>query len=252
MAKEKILIVDDELQIQELIRMYLIKEDFEVICASNGNEACLLALQEKPDLIILDILMPELDGLETCTKLRKTTDVPILFLSCKNQDIDKILGLSVGGDDYVTKPFSPSVLIARVKAHLRRNRLLSENKVEKQFLRYPGLEIDIASHSVFVNHALISLTTKEFDLLVFLAKHPNRVFYTSQIFEKIWDDHSFEKDARTVMVHISNLRKKIEKNPTKPQYIITVRGVGYKFGGSFSSMQNYTPLYKNCASCHYQ
>ncbi|MCT4620424.1 MAG: response regulator transcription factor [Marinisporobacter sp.] len=251
MSKERILVVDDELQIQELIRMYLMKEGFDVICASNGDDAYEVALQKKPDLIILDILMPGLDGLETCTELRKKTDVPILFLSCKDQDIDKVLGLSVGGDDYITKPFSPRVLIARVKAHLRRNRLLSERTIEKQFLRYPGLEIDLSSHSVFVNHSLIPLTTKEFDLFVFLAKHPNRVFYTRQIFERIWNDHSFEKDTRTVMVHISNLRKKIEKDPTNPQYVVTVRGVGYKFNSSFSSIKRDSSLYKNCISYPY-
>lgn len=229
MSSGKILIVDDEPEIKELIRMYLLKEGFNVIYASNGEQAYKIALLEKPDLIILDILLPGQDGIETCTKLRKNIDVPILFLSCKNQDIDKILGLAVGGDDYITKPFSPSVLVARVKAHLRRSHQLSEAKNKSQSLIYPGLEINIVSHSVLVNNFPITLTAKEFEILVFLAKNPNRVFYASQIFERIWVNGSLDGDDRTIMVHISNLRKKIEQDPANPKYIVTVRGFGYKF-----------------------
>lgn len=249
MAREKILVVDDEAEISELIRMYLVKEGFQVILTSTGEQAYEMASHESPDLIILDILLPGQDGIETCTQLRRLMDVPILFLSCKDQDLDKILGLSVGGDDYITKPFSPSVLVARVKAHLRRSHISSETKNKKQSLIYPGLEINLSSRSVLVNHSPVTLTAKEFNLLVFLAQNPNRVFYTSQIFEKIWDNYSFEKDARTVMVHISNLRKKIEQDHTKPKYIITVRGVGYKFSGLTATIKK-NSVCENCSLYH--
>lgn len=233
MVKEKIMIVDDEKQIIDLIYMYLIREGFQVISAQNGEDALRLSLKENPDLIILDILLPGQDGIEVCTKLRKNTDVPILFLSCKNQDMDKILGLSIGGDDYITKPFSPNVLLARIKAHLRRTHLQSEHTSNKKILNYSDLKIDLDSRTVFVNDSLVELTTKEFDIITLLAKNPNRVFYTSQIFENIWNTYSLDYDIRTVMVHISNIRKKIEQDPTNPKYIITVRGIGYKFNGNY-------------------
>lgn len=236
MIREKILVVDDEAEIRDLIYLYLNKEGFQVFGASTSQEARELTYCERPDLIILDILLPTQDGLELCGQLRKITDVPIIFLSCKSEDIDKILGLTVGGDDYMTKPFSPGELVARVKAHLRRSHLQVRNNEAKQILRYPGLEIYLTSHSVFVNNTPVFLTAKEFELLVFFAQNPNRVFYTDQIFQKIWKTYGLEGDTRTVMVHISNLRKKIEPNPAEPKYILTVRGIGYKFNGSLKSI----------------
>lgn len=232
MMKQKILVVDDEIEIRDLIYLYLSREGFKVLGASNSQEACELTYKLRPDLIILDILLPTKDGFELCAQLRKTTDVPIIFLSCKTENMDKILGLTVGGDDYMTKPFSPGELVARVKAHLRRSHIQDRNSALKQVLRYPGLEIHLASHTVLVNNKPVDLTAKEFELLVLFAQNPNRVFYTDQIFQKIWKTYGLEGDTRTVMVHISNLRKKIEPNHTTPKYILTVRGVGYKFSGS--------------------
>jgi DNA-binding response OmpR family regulator len=227
----KILVVEDEEEIKNLISMYLVEEGFHVIWASNGKQACELTIKENPDLILLDILLPGQDGIEVCSQLRRHTNAPIIFVTCKKEDIDMILGLSIGGDDYITKPFSPRVLVARVKAHLRRGHIQTEKLTTQKILHYPGLYIDISSRSVFVNDIQITLTAKEFDILALLAKNPNRVFYTSQIFEKIWKTYVLDRDFKTVMVHMSNLRKKIEPQPSNPKYILTVRGIGYKFNG---------------------
>jgi DNA-binding response OmpR family regulator len=233
MAGEKILVVDNEPEIVELISLYLIKEGYEVISTDNGDQVFDLVLLHKPDLIILDIVLPGMDGIEICRQLRKTHITPILFISCKSEDIDVILGLSMGGDDYITKPFSPSQLVARVRAHLRRSSLLDPRRDDPQILKFPGLEIDLVSHFVKVGNKPISLSAKEFDLLTLLAKTPNRVYKIEHLFELIWSLDSLG-DPRTLIVHISNLRKKIEPNPTEPRYIITVRGVGYKFNSSFA------------------
>jgi DNA-binding response OmpR family regulator len=232
MSEKKILIVDDEPEIVELISLYLLREGFEVIRAYNGQQVFELVLQHKPDIIILDVLLPGLDGIEICRQLRKTYHAPILFLSGKSEDMDIILGLSIGGDDYITKPFSPSQLVARVKAHLRRYAIINHQRENPQVLKFPGLEIDLISHNVKVGGQSISLSAKEFDLLTLMAKTPNRVYKIEHLFELIWSLESLG-DPRTLIVHISNLRKKIEKNPAEPRYIITVRGVGYKFLGSF-------------------
>jgi len=231
MSGEKILVVDDEPEIIELLTLYLVRDGYEVISTGNGRQVFDLVSEHKPDLILLDILLPGLDGIEVCRQLRKTHNTPILFISCKSEDIDIILGLSIGGDDYITKPFSPSQLVARVKAHLRRNLLLDQQKDEPQQLRFPGLIIDLISHNVKVNGRPISLSSKEFDLLSIMAKTPNRVYKIEHLFELVWSLNSLG-DPRTLIVHISNLRKKIEPNPAEPRYIITVRGVGYKFNGS--------------------
>jgi DNA-binding response OmpR family regulator len=232
MAGEKILVVDDEPEIVELISLYLIKEGYEVLSVGNGQTVFDMVLLHKPDLIILDILLPGMDGIEVCRQLRKTNNTPILFISCKSEDIDIILGLSMGGDDYITKPFSPSQLVARVKAHLRRYSIIDQHREDPQTLKFPGLEIDLVSHIVKVGSQHISLSAKEFDLLTLLAKTPNRVYKIEHLFELIWSLDSLG-DPRTLIVHISNLRKKIEPNPAEPRYIITVRGVGYKFNSSF-------------------
>jgi DNA-binding response OmpR family regulator len=184
--------------------------------------------QFSPDLVILDILLPGMDGIEICRKLRQTYSTPILFISCKSEDMDIILGLSIGGDDYVTKPFSPSQLVARVKAHLRRKQQLDQEKEELRQLSFPGLEIDLLTRNVWVNGSLIPLSSKEFDLLALLAKKPNRVVPIQHLYKEAWGVDS-NGDTRTLLVHISNLRKKIEKDPADPVFIQTVRGVGYKF-----------------------
>jgi DNA-binding response OmpR family regulator len=233
MSGEKILVVDDEPEIVELISLYLLREGYEVIRANNGLQVFELVQQHRPDLIILDILLPGLDGIEVCRQLRKTYNHPIIFISCKKEDIDVILGLSMGGDDYITKPFSPSQLVARVKAQLRRYVITEQQREDPQILKFPGLEIDMISHYVKVSGKPVSLSAKEFDLLSLLAKTPNRVYKIEQLFELIWSLES-HGDPRTLIVHISNLRKKIEANPAEPRYIITVRAVGYKFNGSFA------------------
>lgn len=230
MAGEKILVVDDEPEIRELISLNLIKSGYQVSVAGNGPQALKMAGELRPDLIILDILLPGLNGFQVCQELRKSSNVPVLFLSCKDEDADKILGLTIGGDEYITKPFSPGVLVARVEAHLRRNRMLGAAKKENNVFTFPGLSIDMSSHSVVVNRKNVELSAKEFQLLVLLAGSANKVIGLEQLYHTLWDSHSFG-DTRTVMVHISNLRKKIEQDPARPRYITTIRGVGYRFNG---------------------
>ncbi|MBS4202369.1 response regulator transcription factor [Bacillus sp. FJAT-49732] len=235
MNKETILIVDDDDDIRKVLELYLCDAGYRVIEADNGYTVMDIFEQEKPDLIILDVMLPGLDGLEVCQMIRRKSDVPILFLSAKEDDIDKIVGLGVGGDDYISKPFSPSVLTAKVKAHLRRNRQFDKrvdafdnSQSRKPIISYPGLVIDQESYSVKANGKDIHLSTKEYQILCLLAANPNRVFSFEQLFQMIWGESSFG-DHRTVMVHISNLRKKIEDDPTSPEFISTVRGIGYKF-----------------------
>lgn len=227
--KEKILVVDDEQEIVELIMIYLQKEGFEVITCDRGDEVLRHIDEHQPDLIILDVLLPGLDGIEACREIRKHSNVPIIFISCKSDDMDIILGLGVGGDDYMVKPFSPGHLVARVKAHLRRNTMLQTWQQDDK-LTFEGLEINLTSHQVFAHGQEIQLSSKEFDLLALLAKHPMKVFKIDELYEKIWGSDSLG-DTRTLMVHISNLRKKIEKDAANPTFIVTIRGVGYKFAG---------------------
>lgn len=239
MAREKILVIDDENEINELIKSYLLKEGFKVYTVDNGRNALEAVRLEKPDLIILDIMLPDIDGIELCLEIRKQSNAPILFLSCKSEEIDKILALSVGGDDYLTKPFLPGELVARIKAHLRRNRLLMQAKKQPRVIRYPGLEINLDSHEVWVDDEPVTLSSKEFDILSILVKNPKRIYSMDQLFQMVWQMNSLDGDSRTVMVYISNLRKKIEKNPSNPKYIINVRGVGYKFNHSlFENQKN--------------
>lgn len=228
MAGEIILVVDDEEEIVELISLYLRKEGYQVISSHSGSEALTLVQEHRPDLVILDILLPETDGIEVCRQIRKSHNTPILFLSCKSEDMDIILGFSIGGDDYITKPFSPGQLVARVKAHLRRSHLLEQHKEESQHLNFPGLEIDLLSRTVRVDGTLVPLSSKEFDLLIHLAKSPNKVISLEQLYKMTWGVDS-NGDTRTLLVHISNLRKKIEPHPSDPRFIHTVRGIGYKF-----------------------
>jgi len=226
------MIVDNEMEIVQLMRLYLTQEGFNVVWTTDSNSALSLLEKENPDLIILDIVMPNLSGFDLCSKIRTVSSAPILFVSCKNGDMDKVLGLSIGGDDYITKPFSPTELVARVKAHLRRKNInapLHPYPVDENRMTFGDLEIDIEGHSVYLKGFPIHLTAKEFELLTLLCRFPNRVFTNRQIFEKIWDPYGIEDDFRTVNVHIYNIRKKIESDTENPIYVITVRGVGYKF-----------------------
>ena len=232
MSQSKILVVDNEMEIIQLLRLYLSREGYQVVWTTDSTKALPLTCEEKPDLILLDIVMPGLSGLEVCSKIREHCDTPILFVSCKGEDIDKVLGFTIGGDDYITKPFSPAELVARVKAHLRRKNMstTSDNDYHPQnTISFGQLVIDLNAHTVIVRDQPVYLTAKEFDLFVLLCKYPNRVFTPKQIFNHIWDSYGIEEDFRTVMVHISNIRKKIETDPEHPKYIHTVRGVGYKF-----------------------
>lgn len=229
MAGEKILVVDDETEISELIALYLSKNGYSVITAYTGYSALDLVAKHNPDLIVLDIFLPDIDGLELCQEIRKKSDAPVIFLSCRSEETDKILGLAVGGDDYITKPFSPGELIARIKAHLRRNRISSVKKEQKSdTIEYPGIIIDFLSHSVIVDDKSVALSSKEFEILAILVQNPNVLFSLGQIYDSIWGVDNFG-DTRTVMVHMSNLRKKIEADPANPKFILTIKGVGYKF-----------------------
>lgn len=231
MAKEKILIVDDEVEITKLICAYLTKEQYSPIAAHNGKQALALLKKEKPDLIILDIMLPDTDGSSLSLEIRKISNAPIIFLSCKTQEIDKIIALSAGGDDYMTKPFMPGELVARIKAHLRRQYSLTNAAPENKnnIYEFDDFTIDFEAHELTVKGKQITLTMKEFEVLRLLVENPRKVFSASRIFETVWKTNCMENDTKTVMVYISNLRKKIEANPNNPQYILSVRGVGYKF-----------------------
>ena len=228
-SKQKILIVDDDNNIAELIALYLTKECFETKIVNDGEEALREFASFRPDLIILDLMLPGVDGFEICRQIRSQKNTPIIMVSAKKDDIDKIRGLGLGADDYMTKPFSPSELVARVKAHLARyERLVSSAKEANDIIEIRGLKIDKTARRVFVNGEEKVFTTKEFDLLTFLAEHPNHVFTKDELFKEIWDMDSIG-DIATVTVHIKKIREKIEYDTSKPQYIETIWGVGYRF-----------------------
>jgi DNA-binding response OmpR family regulator len=228
----KILIVEDEKPIGDLERDYLEINGYEVDVETNGELGLKNALKNDYDLIILDIMLPGMDGFEICKRIRVQKDVPIIMVSAKKEDIDKIRGLGLGADDYITKPFSPGELVARVKAHISRyERLISTNdggKSQNDEIRIGGITIENISRSVDLNGKSLALTAKEYDLLLFLASNPNRVFTKEQLFEHVWGMDSFG-DIATVIVHIKKLRQKIEVNSSEPKYIETIWGVGYKF-----------------------
>ncbi|WP_423801981.1 response regulator transcription factor [Neobacillus sp. SAB-20_R2A] len=224
---KKILIIEDDLDIGELQQDYLEIDGYEVELQTSGKEGLKRALNKDYDLLIIDIMLPEVDGFEICKQVRAVKNIPILIVSAKKEDIDKIRGLGLGADDYIIKPFSPSELVARVKAHLSRyERLIGNNDITNKEIRIRGLVIDELARKVLVNNQKISLTAKEFDLLLFLAKHPNRVFSKEDLFESIWGLDS-SGDITTITVHIRKIRGKIEKDPSKPQFIETVWGAGY-------------------------
>lgn len=226
----KILIIEDEEEIAELERDYLEMNEFEVMIESRGNIGLAKALEEKFDLIILDLMLPGVDGFEICRKIRETQDIPILMVSAKKDDVNKIRGLGLGADDYITKPFSPSELVARVKAHLARYQRLVESGAEKRksMVEIRGIKIDLESRQVYVEGVEKTFTAKEFDTLAFLAQHPNRVFTKEELFEKIWGMEACG-DVATVAVYIKKIREKIETNSSNPKIIETIWGVGYRF-----------------------
>jgi two-component system OmpR family response regulator len=231
MASNKILIVEDDTSLLTTLKYNLQKEGYEVITSVDGAEAVETARKAKPDLIILDVMLPKMNGFEVCRILRKEMIVPILMLTAKAEETDKIVGLELGADDYMTKPFSIRELLARVRAMLRRAKMVELRTVdEKTLLKISDLEIDPARHRASLRETALDLTPKEFDLLVFLAKNKGFVFNREQLLEKVWG-YDYAGDTRTVDVHIRWLRQKIETDPQKPKYLITVRGTGYKLEG---------------------
>ena len=229
MEKEKILIVDDEKDIRDLIEIYLRNEGYTVLKASTGLEAIQMVEKEKVDLIILDIMMPVVNGIDACIKIREQHNTPIIMLSAKVEDIDKILGLSVGADDYLAKPFNPLELIARVKAQLRRYTKLNKAVTSHKILEEGHLKMNLETGKVYKDQQEIFLTPTEFSMLKLLWVNKGVVFKIETIYERVWEQEYFDNN-NTVMVHIRKLREKIEENPRIPEYIFTVWGVGYKFG----------------------
>ena len=225
----KILIIEDEVAIADLEKDYLELSGFEVAIENAGDTGLERALSEKFDLIVLDLMLPGMDGFEVCKKIREEQNIPILMVSAKKDDIDKIRGLSLGADDYMTKPFSPSELVARVKAHMARyDRLVSSNQKTNDIVEIRGIKIDKTARRVYIDGEEKAFTTKEFDLLTFLAENPNHVFTKEELFREIWDMDSIG-DIATVTVHIKKIREKIEFDTANPQYIETIWGVGYRF-----------------------
>ena len=225
----RILIIEDETSIAELERDYLELSDFEVELEEDGSKGLERALNEDFDLMILDLMLPGMDGFEICKRFREVKNTPIIIISAKKEDIDKIRGLGLGADDYMTKPFSPSEMVARVKAHLARyERLIGSGNSENEVIEIRGLKIDKTARRVWINGEEKNFTTKEFDLLAFLAQNPNHVYTKEELFSKMWDMESIG-DIATVTVHIKKIREKIEFNTAKPQYIETIWGVGYRF-----------------------
>ena len=226
---KRILIIEDEESIAELEKDYLELSGFEVEIENDGAEGLKKALGEEFDLFILDLMLPGVDGFEICRKVREVKNTPIIMVSAKKEDIDKIRGLGLGADDYITKPFSPSEMVARVKAHLARyERLIGSSMPDNEIIEIRSLKIDKTARRVWVNGEEKNFTTKEFDLLTFLAQNPNHVYTKEELFNKIWDMESIG-DIATVTVHIKKIREKIEFNTAKPQYIETIWGVGYRF-----------------------
>ena len=227
MADSKVLIVEDDKTLLSVLEYNLAKESYNVVSATDGVEALEIARKEKPDLIILDIMLPKMSGFEVCRILRKEMTAPILMLTAKDDEIDKIAGLDLGADDYMTKPFSMRELLARARAMLRRAEMQVPKLAAENQLKFGDIEVDIRRHSVTKGGNILSLTPKEFDLLTFLASNKGLVFSRDQLLENIWG-YDYFGNTRTVDVHIRWLREKIENNPNKPKRLVTVRGVGYK------------------------
>lgn len=230
---KKILIVDDEKPIVEILTYNLKKEGYDTIEANNGEDAVVMALQENPDLILLDVMLPVMDGFSVCKKLRETIDTPILMLTAKEDEIDKIVGLELGADDYITKPFSVRELMARIKANLRKSPSAKkeENSNKKsQILKVGVLSLDLEKYEAKVRGKVVDLTLREFELLKFLATQEGQVFSREALLEKVWG-YEYFGDIRTVDVTIRRIREKIEQDPSEPELLVTKRGIGYYFDG---------------------
>jgi two-component system OmpR family response regulator len=227
MTSSKILVVEDDPDLLETLKYNLKKESYTVVTAVDGEQALEAARKEKPDLIILDVMLPKLNGFEVCRILRKDMTVPVLMLTAKASETDRVVGLEIGADDYVTKPFSMRELIARIRAMLRRTKIAAEQPDSEALLKIGDIGLDISRHTASKGKVALDLTPKEFDLLVFLARHKGLVFSREQLLEKVWG-YDYAGDTRTVDVHIRWLREKIEDLPNEPKLLVTVRGVGYK------------------------
>ena len=228
MARYRVLVVDDEPIVTEGIERYLTREGFDVTTASDGEKALSIARSWSPDLVLLDLMLPGIDGLEVCRTLQKERDVSIIMLTARGEETDRIVGLEVGADDYVVKPFSLRELVARIRAVLRRTNREATPGVDGESLRYTGLSVNPRTRVVEAEGKSIALSAKEFDLLYFLAAHPGQVFTREQLMNDVWD-YTFAGDSSTVTVHIRRVREKIEPDPMRPRFIKTVWGVGYKF-----------------------
>ena len=226
----KILVCDDEKDIVSALRIYLTAEGYEVFEAFNGKEAIEVLQKQEIHLVLMDIMMPVLDGISAMVEIRKTSNVPVILLTAKSEDMDKVLGLNVGADDYITKPFNPVELQARVKSQLRRYMLLGGGNVKKDVLSIGGIELNDKTKEVTLDGEAVSLTRTEFDILKLLMEHPGQVFSPNQIYERVWQDNPYGTE-NTVAVHIRHLREKIEYNPAEPRFLKMVWGRGYKMEG---------------------
>jgi DNA-binding response OmpR family regulator len=224
-AAGRVLVVDDEPMVREVVTAYLERDGFRVTGVGDGRSALKSFLASTPDLVVLDVMLPEIDGFSLLTELRKHADVPVILLTARTEETDRVLGLELGADDYVVKPFSPRELAARVRSVLRRTRPTAPGNV----LEYDGLRIDSGTREVACGGEVVELTPKEFDLLAFLAGSPRQVFSRAQLLEQVWDSSADYQDPSTVTVHVRRLRRKIEANPEKPRWLHTVWGVGYRF-----------------------
>ena len=226
-GKPKVLVIDEEENVCELITIYFEKAGYDVVCCGNGEDGIEMLQSQKPDIVILDLMLPGMDGLDVCKEVRKSSNIPLIMLTARVDEVDRVLGLEMGADDYITKPFSPRELLARVKAVLRRAAYVPGPQ-EQQILELPGLSVSRVSREVIVGDRTVDLTPKEFDLLWYLASNRNRVFTREQLLEQVWAYQEFYGDERTVDQHIKRLRRKIETNGS-PCRITTIWGVGYKF-----------------------
>ncbi|MBN1375320.1 MAG: response regulator transcription factor [Dehalococcoidia bacterium] len=226
----KVLIVEDDANLLEALRYNLNKESYNVVTAIDGEQALDVTRKEKPDLIILDVMLPKLSGFEVCRILRKEINTPIIMLTAKADETDKIVGLEIGADDYITKPFSVRELIARVRAMLRRARITETQEGEDKLIHVGDIKVDIDRHQALLSNTVLELRPKEFELLAFLARNKGLVFSREQLLEKLWG-YEYIGDTRTIDVHIRWLRQKIECDPGNPKYLVTVRGTGYKLEG---------------------